>query len=133
MSEDLWGEIPTEKEIKLPVTILKEQATLLGEKTNKILEAKVDSIRLATQDQVGHSLKIIAPALSNYNYEVLSIYHPPIFVYPVTIIYQVNKQRYQANCNDENSFGEKLKEILSSDTVHKAIVALISQSKATVA
>ena len=44
MSEDLWGDIPINKEIKLPVTTLKEQATILGGETNKILEGKVETV-----------------------------------------------------------------------------------------
>jgi hypothetical protein len=134
MSEDLWGDISVEKEIKLPVTILKEQATLLGEKTNKILEAIVNSVNLSSRDSVGYSLNIIAPALSNYKYKVLNITHPAILIYPVTIVYQrENGNSIGASCRDEIEFNEKLKEILSSEIVHKVIVALISQSKATTA
>jgi len=132
MSEDLWGDISVEKEIKLPVTILKEQATILGEKTNKILEAKVTSVGVGNKETVGYSLNIIAPALSNYKYNVLTITHPAIFVYPVNVVYKrENGGAVQAACKDEAAFNEKLKEILSSEIVHKAIVALISQSKAT--
>jgi hypothetical protein len=131
MSEDLWGDILVEKEIKLSVTILKEQATILGEKTNKILEAKVDSFSVPKKDSVGYSLNIIAPALSNYKYKVLSLNHPAIFVYPVTINYQASNGAWTlGSCKDESAFTVKLKEILSSEIVHKAIMALISQSRA---
>ena len=135
MSEDLWGEISVEKEIKLPVTILKEQATILGEKTNKILEAKVSALKLSTNEEVGYKLSIVAPALGNYVYQVLTIYHPAIFVYPVTVLYRDDDgdESYEAICEDESDLIEKLREILSSDIVHKVIVALISQSKATTA
>lgn len=135
MSEDLWGDIPVEKEIMLPVTILKEQATILGEKTNKILEARVDTFSIPNQKgSVGYSLNIIAPALSNYKYKVLSINHDAIFVYPVVVSYEASTGNWlKANCNDEPVFIAKLKEILSSERVHKAITALISQSRATAA
>ena len=131
MNEDLWGDISIEKEIKLPVTILKEQATILGEKTNKILEAKVNSLSTNTKESVAFTLNIIAPALSNYNYKVLTVVHPTILVYPLTVSYQAKNGSQMTNaCKDEAEFTAILKEILSSEIVHKVIVALISQSKA---
>jgi hypothetical protein len=134
MSEDLWGEISVEKEIKLPVTTLKEQATLLGEKTNKILEGSVTPIKYPDKDIVGFSLSIIAPALGNYRYKVLSISHKSIFVYPLTVSYRgEDGVATSYTCEDEGGFNDALKEILSSERVHKAIGALISQSKATTA
>jgi hypothetical protein len=130
-TKDLWGELPVESEIKLPVTILKEQASILGEKTNKILEARVDPITIAGE-AVAYSFDIIAPALSNYRFKVLYITHPAIFVYPLHIEFQENVAGHwvQAGCEDEGQFIEMLGQILSSELVHKAVGALIAQSKA---
>ena len=132
MSEDLWGEISVDKEIKLPVTILKEQATILGEKTNKILEGEVIPMKYPDKDRVGFALYIVAPALSNYRYSVFNLSHKSIFVYPLTVAYKGEEGITKSyTCNDEASLNNTLKEILSSERVHKVIGALISQSKAT--
>ncbi len=133
-TNNLWGEIPVESEIKLPVTILKEQASILGEKTNKILEATVTQINTQSKDTVAYSFNIIAPALSNYKFKVLTLTHPAIFVYPVNITFQQNAGNWvQRSCTDESQFIEMLGQILSSEIVHKAVGALIAQSKAAAA
>ncbi|HEX8197714.1 MAG TPA: hypothetical protein VF571_16095 [Pyrinomonadaceae bacterium] len=132
MSEDLWGDISVDRGIKLPVTILKEQATILGEKTNKILEAKVYPLGMSDKERVGYYLNIIAPALSNYKFEVLSIDHPALFVYPLNLHYKTHEGAWTSSvCKDETEFISKLKEVLSSEIVHKVIASLIAQSKAT--
>ncbi|HEX8735770.1 MAG TPA: hypothetical protein VF721_10630 [Pyrinomonadaceae bacterium] len=130
---DLWGDIPIENGIKLPVTILKEQATILGEKTDKILEAKVNSVNVADKDIVGYELKIIAPALSNFSYGVLSVFHSLVLVYPLNMSHQNSTGKWTTSkCKDEAEFTAKLREILSSEVIHTVIVSLISQSKAAV-
>lgn len=129
---NLWGEIPVESEIKLPVTILKEQASILSEKTNRILEATVTQLLVSDKDTVAYNFNIIAPALTNYKFKVLSIQYPAVFVYPLIVVYQhsVIENWMQEICEDESHFIEKLGQILSSEIVHRAIAALIAQSKA---
>ena len=130
-TEDLWGEIPVEIEIKLPVTILKEQASILGERTNKILEAKVNSLATSDNVTVGYSFNIIAPAVNNYKFTVFHITHPAVFIYPISFRFQAAVGNWAAvDCSDETQFTDKLREVLSSEVVHKAIAALIAQSKA---
>lgn len=128
MSEDLWGEIAVDTELKLPVAVLKAQATLLGDKTNGILEAKVTSLKMTGKDTVGYSFNIVAPALSNYVYKVLTISHPAILLYPVRVVNQTTNS--DSVCKDETEFIAVVRETLSSAIVHKAVLALITQSRA---
>lgn len=132
MSEDLWGDISVEKEIKLPVTILKEQASILGEKTNKILEGRVRSLNINSKESVGYLLEIVAPALGSYRYRILTVIHSAILIYPLYITYErVDEGTFEVSCGDEEDFIKNLHEILSSDFTRRVIISLISQSKAT--
>ena len=71
---------------------------------------------------MGYKLNIVAPALSNYIYNVLLITHPAIFVYPITV-YPLAERIYE--CEAEESFIKILGEILSSEEIHKAIMGLL--------
>jgi hypothetical protein len=131
MAENLWGEISLETTIRPPVTILKEQASFLSDSTNKILQGIVQSLKYSNEQIVGYRFSIFAPALQNFQYKILEIRHSPVLVYPVTVISEdpvLGTAAY--DCADEETFVLRLKEILSSDTVHKAISSMISQSKA---
>src|SRR5438093_13367585 len=66
-----------------PVTLLRAQAARLAERTNGILEGKVESS--STSDGLFlHSLIIVAPALGNYRYELLRVNHR-IQLYPLEV------------------------------------------------
>lgn len=127
--ENLWGELPSGNEFKPPLTILREQATLLSDITNKILVADVRVKRQGTS--ISFSLRIVAPALDNYTYVVLSVTHD-LFMYPVevtnlTLMTQKGPPTY--TCNDEDAYKSVLKAVLSSQPVHRVISSLIAQSK----
>jgi hypothetical protein len=129
MSENLWGEIPLNNKVTLPITILKEQATQLGVLTNRIIEGQVTSIG-GQPNQVNYALEMVAPALANFRYRVLHITHDPVMVYPVTITAQNDaKQWSSVQCADEDQFKKQLSEILSSGRVRDALLSLISQSE----
>jgi hypothetical protein len=128
MNEDLWGEIAVNTELKLPVAILKSQALLLDQKTNGILSAQVSSFKTTGKDAVGYSFNIVAPDLSNYVFKLLTVSHPAILLYPVRVVDQVSKADH--TCRTEEEFISAVRQILSSEVVHKAILALITQSRA---
>jgi riboflavin biosynthesis pyrimidine reductase len=125
-TENLWGDIPTSSDIKPPVTILREQATILSEATNKILIGDVTVSK--DGPQVTSRLFIEAPALDNYVYVVLSVKHD-IMLYPLKVVDVATGVLYQ--CEDEEQYRAALKLILSSPRVHKVVASLIAQSKAT--
>jgi hypothetical protein len=109
---DLW---PTDIEnsdieLKAPVYILKQQASLLGKKTQNIVTAEVgkpiqSNIWVGRKSQIGamdspftslgfsdsvdntiffHSFYLVAPAFANYRYELFTIVND-IRLYPVII------------------------------------------------
>lgn len=128
MSEDLWGSIAVETELKLPVVVLKHQAALLGQKTNGVLEAHVIPFKTTGKDKVGYAFNIVAPHLSNYVYKVMSVSHPAILLYPVRVLDQTSDSEH--TCSTEEEFIATVRAILSSAIVHKAVLALITQSRA---
>src|SRR5688500_15594668 len=82
-SASLWGELPPMDPGKPPVTILREQATILTEATKRTLVGKVETDR-SVSGRFGYTLSIVAPALGNYEYGVLYLMHEIDF-YPATV------------------------------------------------
>jgi len=128
--QNLWGELPLAEAIRTPASILQEQANQLTELTKGILEGEVTKgkSQLTTRKNKPFIVRfnIIAPALDNYRYAVMRVYHD-IVLYPLAVVDQVNGLEYE--CEDEDNFINVVAQILSSTAVHKAIAALLSQSK----
>ena len=123
--EILWGQIPKTGNLRTPITILREQAGLLGEATNNILQGDV-SVSRAGEDFL-LTLVIIAPSLDNYRYAILTVHHK-MTLYPLLVERLITGGSVQ--CNNEDSFKTTLKDILSSPRVHLVIDSLLSQSQA---
>jgi hypothetical protein len=130
---NLWGDIPMESEIKPPVTILREQATILGDRTNNIVQGRVvtePTFPSATDfkdSPLQYGLYLLAPALDNYLYKVLEIRHD-LGLYPVQIMSTVAE--HIPACRNEQELLKVLEMILSSQKIHRVIAALIAQSRA---
>ena len=120
-STDLWGEIDTEGPSSTPLSILREQASLLGQKTGNVIEAKVETLTIS--NTFVHKLLLVAPALNNYTFELLKIIQP-IQLYPVS-----TPASKDLRLDDEESFVKWLREQLSSDETHRIITNLLSQSR----
>src|SRR5881296_859505 len=78
---DLWGEIQP-PDVRTPVSILREQAALLGQKTKNLVEASVETT--SSGGTFYHTFKLVAPALDNYTYQLFRIRHG-IQLYPVYV------------------------------------------------
>ncbi len=124
-SEDLWGDLPAASSVRLPSTILAEQASLLGSKTRNVLEGRVSVIR--SEDCLTHDLDIVVPALDNYVYTIASVRHG-IELYPLTMT-DVANGGYEIACADEESFVERLRHVLTSEKVRRVIASLQAQAE----
>lgn len=121
---DLWPvDISTLPDLRTPVSILREQASLLGEKTDNLVEAEVRS-QGDKSSQFVHSFFLVAPALDNYRYRLFDVTHK-VDLYPVTISFL--NTSYQANTEDK--FVDALKKTLADERTKKVIQALIAQSR----
>ncbi|HYP05551.1 MAG TPA: hypothetical protein VER03_04880 [Bryobacteraceae bacterium] len=117
-SLDLWPEIPTEK-LRTPVSILREQAALLGQKTQNLLEAGVSTTTF--EGSFRHSFFILAPSL-DYSTELFTVEHR-IELYPVFGI--ANGIRVRMDTEDQ--FIGWIRIQLSSDATQRLVQALLAQ------
>jgi hypothetical protein len=121
---DLWpADISVLPELRTPVTILREQASILGEKTNNIVEAEVRS-QGDKNSQFIHSFFLLAPALDNYRYQLFTATHK-VELYPITI----NFFQTQFQASNEEKLIEILTKIFADEKTKKVIQALIAQSR----
>jgi hypothetical protein len=80
---DLWPDTFSFEELNAPVSLLREQASLLGKKTKNLVQANV------RQDKSGpgafaYSFFLVALSL-NYQYKLFEIHHD-VSLYPVVVI-----------------------------------------------
>lgn len=116
---DLWGEIAP-VQVRTPLAILKEQAALLGAKTNRLVEAMVDTSTTG-HGEFEHRFILIVPALDDYRYQLFTIYHG-IELYPVRVMEFENDDP-----ETEDQFLEWLRGKLSSKDTKRIIGKLLAQ------
>jgi hypothetical protein len=128
---DLWGEIGT-GQIKSPVAILREQAALLGSKTQNLVEARVETSTF--RDTFHHEFVLFVPAL-DYKYQLFKVSHG-VDMYPIETTRLVAPVVSDAHhtawpgyvfLNDEEEFVQWLHEKLSSPETKKIIANLLAQ------
>ena len=142
---DLWPEGIEINRVKSPVTILREQGSVLGQKTKNLVLGEV--MDAGGQDnQFAYAFFIVAPALSHYRYKLLTIHHD-VGLYPVTVdvekrISQAIDSRFQLiqktpdgkdlwpylKADSEAQFLELLREIFKSEKAIAVVTSLLSQS-----
>ena|SRR5437762_14332751 len=125
--QDLWPEdIGTDVNVISPVSILREQATFLGQRTKNLIEGKVVSSQTST-DQFAHAFFLYVPSMNHYKYLLFNVIHPIDF-YPLAIVSEpLHKQLAPAKTEEE--FIKLLKEIFSDPKTKAIIASLISQVK----
>jgi len=117
-----------------PVTILREQAALLTQKTKGLVEGKVvampvaelEDIALPTGCEFKSRFLLRVPALDNYRYVLLEIFYP-IEGYPMIMVFTPTRQ--QVNIGSQQEFYQQLGYFLSCDKTIGIIRALIAQVK----
>ena len=128
-SKNLWGDLESLKPFRTPTTVLKEQAGSLSSATNGVLRGKVGIDRTTNRFEI--VLSIVAPALNNYEFNVVYVRHG-IEVYPADVkaSYPVDKGGNWLQCKTEDALVIALASILGSAKVKRVIQSLVSQSKA---
>jgi hypothetical protein len=145
---DLWPKDIGHANMRAPVTILREQALLLGDKTQNLVKADVDTLSPSLVDRMGspyqyygqpesvfvHNFYLVAPALDNYRYKLFDIAHP-VDLYPVDfhldediqeeLLSQNGKGTLSAQTEDE--FIDILGKILNSRKAKHVVHALLAQ------
>jgi hypothetical protein len=128
MADDLWPENIAESTLVTPISIMKEQAALLGEKTKQLVKGEVTS---QSPSSIGglatpfvHRFYIVAPTL-NYRYELFSISHGINF-YPLSLSYANTSHSMRS----EAEFKENLKTLLSSQHTLNVVHSILAQVRA---
>lgn len=121
---DLWPSDIGVATLVTPVSILREQAALLGEKTGNLVQAEVKTS--SNGPSVIHSFILIAPAMNGYRYRLLSAVHN-VEVYPLNITFEPTSA--SRSVKTEQEFTEYLRELLSSEKTINIVKSLIAQSQ----
>jgi len=141
--ESLWPNDVAVVQKKAPVTILKEQASLLGQRTKTLVTAEVKAVDSEHYD-FAFAFYIVGPALGNYRYKLFTVSHD-VELYPVTIdlgdvewaseVARGIQARVQAEipgtsiqAGTEQEFLECLRRIFASQKTRKVIGAILAQS-----
>jgi hypothetical protein len=128
---DLWPDFaPAEGEVP-PITILKEQASLLGLKLRNLIEADVETGTTDYQRFLRHTLFLIAPVLNFYRYKLLDVEHLATQMYPVTIKVSLDdaaNTHTEIKAENESEFKDALKEVFASAQTKRVIENLLAQS-----
>ncbi|MGH7901353.1 MAG: hypothetical protein ACRENZ_06400 [Thermodesulfobacteriota bacterium] len=133
---DLWPADLIIREYRTPLKILREQASLLSEKTGNVLIAKVDSEVDATSDSnklFKTRFGIKAPLLGSYSFALFISYHG-IESYPITISpdSEIGNEVFGGSSSievvDERQLMDVLRQIFNSNRAKKIINALVAQS-----
>ena len=134
--QSFWPDEFGETQIVAPVTLLRQQAAQLGQKTRGMVEAQVgsmteghplyDAISKATgRPFFRHSFKIVAPSLDGYTYELFTIRHG-IDLYPVQIV-PGSFSGARPELQTEEDLLEWLKGVLGSDRTKRIVGSLLAQ------
>jgi hypothetical protein len=119
MPDNLWPENIADSNLVTPVTILKEQAALLGEKTRQFVKGEV--VTQTTGNLFVHYFYIVAPTLS-YKFELFTISHGVNF-YPV-VMKSLNNT---IPLSSESEFKDKLKEIFAAPHTLNVVHSILAQ------
>ncbi len=143
--EDLWSEEVKSEPLPAPLSILREQAALLGEKTNRDLRGEVET-SASEQKSFRQSFYIVAPLLDEYRYRLFFITHD-VLLYPLLIDGLTNELRKELEppqntpvndpffstsdrwmqVKDEAEFKGLLKKILSAPETVRIVKSLLGQ------
>jgi nicotinamide mononucleotide adenylyltransferase len=120
MTDSLWPDDIIGQIRKTPISLMKEQAAALGEKTHQLITGTITSNSNA--DQFYHTLLLSVPALNNYRYELFHIQHD-ITLYPVMATWKNSVARLM----DEAQFMDYMRKVFADTTTRNIITSLYSQ------
>lgn len=130
---NLWPEDIAVTDAVAPVSILKEQASLLGKRTKNLVEGSVtpsfrDLNLLLRNNKFSYDFDVVAPALNGYRYRLFNVSHGVEF-YPLTIdSAALNTSDFKVD--NEEEFLKALEVIFSLEKTKGIIGSLIAQSRA---
>lgn len=153
--ENLWPEDIGGATHRTPLTILKEQASLLGQRTKNIVTAEVQRLAVNTLYAFNYRFYIVGPALENYHYGLFALsfdtrLYPAVLTLDTDVAAELRQEAslefYQdkevnptlarsennIQVESEEELGHVLKLIFAAQKTRQVISAILSQSLANV-
>lgn len=121
---NLWPSAAINVDARTPISIFREQAALLRQMTNGVLEAEVSSV-VSAKGVVEHNFDVIAPLMGGYRRRLFVANNNQEQVYPVTI--HITDYQYE-EADSEKALREKLATVLSSPKIVSALQSIIAKS-----
>jgi len=125
---DLWPDDIGQTTLLAPLSILRDQAAKLADKTDGLVRGAVDT-HADRSRSFEHSFHLSAPALGNYTCRIFRVRHSVNF-YPLELLTDVDGPNFRAGGQED--FLRALTEIFSSAPVKRMIHSLIAQSRVTI-
>jgi hypothetical protein len=131
---DLWPSdiAPSTPNVKPPVTLLREQAALLGAKTKNIVEAQVVPADTQYHHGFGYEFQLVGPALNNYRFPLFRIEYSiemyPLWMYVAGGILGLDEGTAQFNVPSEADLLEALAKVFAAEKTRQVIQAIQAQS-----
>ena len=138
--EDLWPKDLTSDvpKIRTPVSILKEQGSLLGNKTGNIIEGLVRKVRTQDEDPDVLTYRFrLKSAPLDYVYDLFMVSYE-ITLYPVRLWIDddhmieelgLSPRKPFVEAGDEETFKSLVKKVLSTKRVKAIVSAILAQSE----
>ena len=120
---DLWPKARFETDIVTPVSILRRQAALLGEKTQQLVAAEV--VTTVVGDYATHFFRLVVPALDHYKYELFRMEHRVDQFYPIMAYFP----GMESHVPDQQALVEWLRQVLSSESTLRKVDSPMAQAK----
>jgi hypothetical protein len=127
MMESLWPRLQRQEDTEAPVAILRQQAVALGKQTRNVLEGyvrRMENQNPSNPSLLSFSFEVVAPGLGDYRIELLRAFHNLVPLYPVKVDW--NGER--AECDSEEAFKARLREIFNAPSTQDMLQSLLDQS-----
>ena len=121
---DLWSNEILNAEMVTPAAILRQQASLLGPKTQNLVEAEVQTV-IPAGGGILLYFNLVVPALSGYKYRLFALQHGPE-LYPAFV---VEGPSAKSSIPDEDKLLSYLGAVLGSPHTTRIVAALKAQAK----
>jgi hypothetical protein len=143
-NDDLWGDLPESDNATNPAILLRQQASLLGSKTQNVLTGMVTRVpqrpggllsaalvgEQGRTDQKEQMIElrflIRCSALDNYTFHVLTLRYSLLTIFPVHVHNEASGEDH--TCRSDDDLREALQQIFASLQVRRVISALLREA-----
>ena len=125
MASNPWEKLKQHaSELVAPIAVLREQAQLLSQATDGLIQGAVDSE--TSGKYVTVALTAYVPAMNNYSIVLLTVRHD-VLLYPATVI-SPWADTPNRRCNSKQELEEAVVAALSDDAIQKIVASLLAQA-----